>query len=312
MDGTGEPPLPGQPAARATPMPPLFRDRVVIEPAGHEFEPGPSHTPGVPGADTECDGWSTAALTLRWAAVRGDWHRYYHQPRQDQARAAVHRPSGAAVFAVADGVSSAESADVGALDACSAAVAEVLHQLDRGRWPIDAHDVAAAGAGALHHRAAQWLGVADPPADRVAKLLATTLVAGAVRPGPGGVTASLIRIGDSGAWILDRGTGEYRSLFRAKSDDVVLSNSVSSLPHIPRRLDHVTLPLEPRLIMLAGTDGFGDPLGDGTGPVATHFAGRLAPSPPPPLTFAHLLDFSRETYDDDRALLAVWSHPEPA
>ena len=310
LDETSELPRPAGPAARAVPTSPLSWDRIVIESAGHKFEPRPSHTPGVPGPDTECDGWSTAALTLRWAAVRGDWHRYYHQPRQDQARAAVHRPSGATAFAVADGVSSAESAEVGALDACCAALTEVLHQLDRGRWPIDAHDVAAAGSAALHHRAAQWLGVADPPTDRVTKLLATTLVAGAVRPGPGGVTASLMRIGDSGAWILDRGTGEYRSLFRAKTDDVVLSNSVSSLPHIPSQLDHVTFPLEPRLIMLVGTDGFGDPLGDGTGPVGTLFAGQLASSPPPPLAFAHLLDFSRETYDDDRALLAVWSHAE--
>lgn len=286
-------------------------DRIVIGTAGPEFDSRPSHSPGTPGADTECDGWSTTALTLRWAAVRGDWHRYYHQPRQDQVRAAVHRPSGAAAFAVADGVSSAESADVGALDACHAAVTEVLNQLDHRQWPIDACQVAAAGANALRQRAAQWLGVADPPTEQVAKLLATTLVAGAVMPAPGGATASLTRIGDSGAWVLNRDTGEYRSLFHAKSDHVVLSNSVSALPRIPRQPDLVTLPLAQALVLLAGTDGFGDPLGDGTGPVGAFFAGRLAPAPPSLLAFAHTLDFSRETYDDDRALLAVWSHPEP-
>jgi hypothetical protein len=31
--------------------------------------------------------------------------------------------------------------------------------------------------------------------------------------------------------------------------------------------------------------------------------------PPPALAFAHLLDFSRETFDDDRTLVAVWPLP---
>lgn len=285
--------------------------RIVIEPAGHAFEPRPSHAPGIPCADTECDGWSTDAFTLRWAAVRGDWHRYYHQPRQDQARATVHRPSGAVVFAVADGVSSAESADVGALAACSAAVREMLGQLDRDARPVDPGRVAESAASALRQQAAHRLDTTDPSAEQVEKLFATTLVAGAVVPGPDGPSAALVRIGDSCAWILDRGTGEYRALFRPKSDHAVLSNSVTSLPRIPQPLEHVMLPLEPRRILLVGTDGFGDPLGDGMGPVGALFAEHLIPSPPAPLFFAHLLDFSRETYDDDRALLAVWTHPEP-
>lgn len=285
--------------------------RIVIEPAGHAFEPRPSHAPGIPYADTECDGWSTAAFTLRWAAVRGDWHRYYHQPRQDQARATVHRPSGAAVFAVADGVSSAESADVGALEACCAAVQGMLDQLDRDDWPVDPYKVVASAASVLRQRAAHRLGTADPSAERVEKLFATTLVAGAVLPGPSGLSAVLVRIGDSCAWVLDRGTGEYHALFHPKSEHVVMSNSVTPLPRIPQQIEHVMLRLEPRLILLVGTDGFGDPLGDGTGPLGALFAERLIPSAPAPLSFAHLLDFSRETYDDDRALLALWSLQEP-
>lgn len=293
------------------PIPRPPSGRIVIEPAGHAFEPRPSYGPGIPCADTECDGWSTAAFTLRWAAVRGDWHRYYHQPRQDQVRAVVHRPSGAAVFAVADGVSSAELADVGALEACRASVQEMLCQLDRGVWPVDFYKVVESTANALRQQAAHHLGAANPPGEQVEKLLATTLVAGTVLPGPGGPRAALARIGDSCAWVLDRGTGEFRALFHAKSEHVVMSNSVTPLPRIPQRLEEVVLPLEPRLILLAGTDGFGDPLGDGTGPIGALFAEHLVPSPPLPLSFAHLLDFSRETYDDDRALLAVWPHPEP-
>ena len=284
--------------------------RIVIEPAGHAFEPRPSHAPGIPCADTECDGWSTAAFTLRWAAVRGDWHRYYHQPRQDQARATIHRPSGAAVFAVADGVSSAESADVGALEACCAAVLEMLGQLDQGAWPVDPYAVVASAASVLRQRAAQRLGTADPPAEQAERLFATTLVAGAVLPGPGGPSAVLVRIGDSCAWVLDRDTGEYRALFSPKTEQAVMCNAVTPLPRIPEQLEHVMLPLEPELILLVGTDGFGDPLGNGTGPLGALFAEHLISSAPTPLAFAQLLDFSRETYDDDRALLAVWSHGE--
>jgi hypothetical protein len=64
-------------------------------------------------------------------------------------------------------------------------------------------------------------------------------------------------------------------------------------------------PLAHGEVLLIGTDGFGDPLGDGTGPVGAHFAVRLA-RPRPPIAFAHDLDFSRETFDDDRTLLAIW------
>jgi serine/threonine protein phosphatase PrpC len=324
--------------------------RLVIGTAGHAFEARPVHGPGVPGADTECDGWSTDAFTVRWAAVRGDWHRYYHQPRQDQARTAVHQASGAVVFAVADGVSSAETADVGALEACSAAVREILDQMDRGAWPIDLRQVATAAADALRWRAAHWLRTASPPDEAVENLYATTLVAGVILPGrpglsgattasggagsagpsrprhpgkpdrpsqpgesslPAGPTAALVRIGDSCAWVLDRETGQYRALFQPKSDHAVISNAVSALPRVPTEPETALLALDPRLILLVGTDGIGDPLGDGTGEVGTRVAEQLLPAPPRPLAFVHLLDFSRETYDDDRALLAVWTHEGP-
>ncbi|MGH3832079.1 MAG: hypothetical protein ACRDRS_16810 [Pseudonocardiaceae bacterium] len=65
------------------------------------------------------------------------------------------------------------------------------------------------------------------------------------------------------------------------------------------------MPLALGTVLLVGTDGFGDPLGDGSGLVGDLFREVLA-SPPPPLGLAHALDFSRETFDDDRTLLVVW------
>jgi hypothetical protein len=85
----------------------------------------------------------------------------------------------------------------------------------------------------------------------------------------------------------------------------VVSSIVSALPALPARIEPVTVPLTPGTVLLVGTDGFGDPLGDGSGLVGDLFREVLA-SPPPPLGLAHALDFSRETFDDDRTLLAVW------
>ena len=76
----------------------------------------------------------------------------------------------------------------------------------------------------------------------------------------------------------------------------------------PRRRP-TTARLSPTQILLVGTDGFSDPLGDGDGLVGALFARHLT-TPPPPVWLAHVLDFSRETFDDDRTLLAVWPRPD--
>jgi hypothetical protein len=263
--------------------------------------------------DSTCDGWSTDRFALRSASVRGSSHRYYGRPRQDTARAAAHPESGGVVFAVADGVSSATEAEHGATEACRAAVERLLHLLAvGGPGPLDLASVVAHAATRLHELAAWRLQRPDPTTAEVAGLYATTLVAGAVRPTPEGARVELCRIGDSGAWLLDRAEGTYRPLFGAKTDPeaVLVSHAVSPLPLLPDPLEQLTTLLAAPDLLLVGTDGFGDPLGDGDGQVGAHFARALA-APPPPLWFAHLLDFSRETFDDDRTLLALWPEAGP-
>ncbi|MFD0526157.1 protein phosphatase 2C domain-containing protein [Kitasatospora arboriphila] len=171
---------------------------------GLEFEARPPSQYAFDFPDSECEGWSTDRLTLRFASVRGAKHRYYRQPRQDAARAAVHEATGSIVFAVADGVSSAAESHQGAVEACRAAVERILHLLDRSPDRLDGADVAAQAAERLRELARWRLGVAAPQAAEVARLYATTLVAGAVRAAGDALEVELFRIGDSAAWLLDR------------------------------------------------------------------------------------------------------------
>ena len=275
---------------------------------GTGFEPRPPGQYAYDFPDTECDGWSTPDLTVRSASVRGASHRYHRKPRQDAARIARHEATGALVFAVADGVSEAAESQHGALEACRAARERMLLLLSRGGGPLDFDSVAYHAAERLRQLAAWRLGSPNPqPVAVAAGWYATTLVAGVVQPGPDGLNVQAGRIGDSGAWLLDRTTGAYHALFGTKtgSDTGQVSNAVMPLPHMPESVQTVNEHLTPAEVLLVGTAGFGDPLGDGDGQVGALFARHLA-VPPTPLRLAHVLDFSRETFDDDRTLVAVW------
>ncbi|MFQ6198644.1 protein phosphatase 2C domain-containing protein [Streptomyces sp. NPDC000405] len=295
------------PAPPSYPPDPAPWRRIVVGVPETEFEAQPPGQQAYGFPDTECDGWSTTDFTLRFASVRGANHRYHRRPRQDAVQAAVHESTGAIAFAVADGVSGAASSERGAAEACRRALEMTLHRLSQGPKPLDFQGIA--------HHVSEWLGELarrlngrnqDPA--QVARLYATTLVTGAVRPAPGGPVVELCRIGDSGAWLLDRSNDHrYRPLFPSKtgSDTLLVSNEVTALPHVPDSLEQIRERLAPHHALLVGTDGFGDPLGDGDGKVGALFARNLT-EPPTPLWLAHVLDFSRETFDDDRTLLAIW------
>ncbi|MFE9354730.1 protein phosphatase 2C domain-containing protein [Streptomyces olivaceoviridis] len=302
----GGDPAPAQAAPAVAPGPVPWQ-RVTVGTPGPEFEARPPGQYGFDFPDTECDGWSTEALSLRFASVRGAKHRYYRQPRQDAARAAVHEPTGHVVFAVADGVSSAANSELGAVEACRASIEMLLHQLSQDPDGLRFEEVARHAAERLRELAQWRLNGKEPEPSEVASLYATTLVAGVVRARPSGAVTEVCRIGDSGAWVLDPPGSRYQPLFGSKSGShaLVVSNEVTPLPHVPDPLEVTTARLDPGQVLLIGTDGFEDPLGDGDGQVGALFARHLA-TPPLPLWLAHLLDFSRETFDDDRTLLAVW------
>ncbi|MEU8091642.1 protein phosphatase 2C domain-containing protein [Micromonospora chalcea] len=229
---------------------------------------------------------------VRLASVRGYAHRYYGSPRQDDAVVAVHE-SGVLVFAVADGVSAARMSHVGAAGACRASIDAMLAELDRGPARVDWAEVVRAAASAVPDQA-----------------MATTLLCGTARRANNRAQATLVRVGDSNAWRLHE--RQFDSLINTgpAAGDLIVSTSVAALPDVPAGLAPIEVTLGPADVLLVGTDGFGDPLGDGTGLVGNLFADALA-TPPPPLGFAQVLDFSRESFDDDRTLVAVWLSAKP-
>jgi hypothetical protein len=273
----------------------------------------PSRPPAGSGRfpDTVVDGWSSDRFDVRLASIRGYSHRFYGRPRQDAASVAFDEGTGSVVFAVADGVSSARCAERGAELAVRTAVNMIGIALRAGRNGPDWSAVIESISLRLAAEARSPGGDGAAETGRAPADFATTLVAGYARPAVAGGVVTVVQFGDSSAWLLD-GSG-FTRLLGSKSDPgaAVIPSQVAALPAVPETVEPVTATLPDGSVLLVGTDGFGDPLGDGTGLVGGLFRSVLR-TPPPPLGFAHALDFSRETFDDDRTLVAVWAHPPAA
>jgi hypothetical protein len=276
---------------------------VVGQPAA-EFEARPPNA-SVYRPDCLADGWSTSQFTVRVASVRGYEHRFSGKPRQDDAAIAHHPATGAVLFAIADGVSDAPLSHIGSSAACRAAISAMTAALDSPEKEVDWPALVRQAAWQLCEQAKMSLRLPKVDQRLADENMATTLVAGLVLPTPDGPDVQLIQVGDSSAWILNR-QGRFQCLLPTKfrAGQEVISSATAALPRVP--------PVEVRRgilagdeILLVGTDGFGDPLGDGEGAVGRHFANALS-SIPPVLKFANDLDFSRETWDDDRTLFALW------
>ena len=100
---------------------------------------------------------------------------------------------------------------------------------------------------------------------------------------------------------------------KAVSAEGMSSSAVAGLPRVPTDITPVVVEITAGEVLLIGTDGIGDPLGTGDGGVGNLLRGVLTgPGPPSLIEFAHAVDFSRETFDDDRTLVAIWpTKPAP-
>jgi hypothetical protein len=258
--------------------------------------------------DTVIDGWSSEHFHVRAAAVRGAAHRATGVPRQDECAVVLHSGSGTVIAVIADGVSNAELSHLGATVVCRTVVDYLLRVLDLGSGgEVDWPDLLRCAGWSLVEYAARQVAPAmelDP--ERAERLLASTVVVALVRPvGPGQAEARLVRVGDSCAWLLR--ADDWTPLFAPLSGpaDELLPDGVFALPRVPAEITPVTVGLGPGDVLVLGTDGFADPLGDGAGEIGELFAAELA-TPPPLPKLAWLLDFTAGTHDDDRTVLALW------
>lgn len=257
--------------------------------------------------DVVIDGWSTDAVTVRGVSQRGHFHRYNGAPRQDDF-AVHHLPDGRVIALVADGVSGAPQSHIGASTAVRQA-AEWLHSnLGNDVAETDWLALLKSAAWALNERAQTLLGLDAPDPVRAEAELATTLVCAVIEPiAERTLRAHLTSAGDSAAWLLS--AGQFIEILGGKplADSGIASSAVIGLPRIPTEAAYAVVEVAEDDVLLIGTDGIGDPLGGGQGGVGDLFREVLTkPSTPSLIEFAHAVDFSRETFDDDRTLVAVW------
>lgn len=257
--------------------------------------------------DVVVDGWSTDAVTVRGVSQRGHLHRYNGAPRQDDF--AIHRlPDGRVIALVADGVSAAPQSHLGASTAVRQAADWLHSNLGEDLEQIDWLALLKAAAWALTERAQGLLGLDAPDPVRAEEELATTLVCAVIEPaGPQTLRAYLASAGDSAAWLLSGDQFVEIVAGKAMSAVGVTSSAVIGLPRLPAVVTPAVVEIAENDVLLIGTDGIGDPLGSGQGGVGNLFRELLTkPSAPSLIEFAHAVDFSRETFDDDRTLVAVW------
>ena len=281
----------------------LARGPLVIgEPApsfGIRLAAGEAYRP-----DTIADGGTAFGLEVRAASVRGLLKRYTGGPRQDDVCLGLHAPTRTLVAAVADGVSEAPRADLGAALATRQAIAAVVRQLESGAAELDWREVFDQAAWALLEEHRRHTDDPNSGIQGAAEALATTLVVAAVTASEEDTRVELAAAGDSPGLMLS--DGEFRVVVSQPEDgDGLLGGDVQALPRLPRGPYESACVLEPRSVLLLCTDGLALPLADGRNEVGRTLAQELA-RPPDAIDLARLLDFSRATYDDDRSLVAVW------
>ena len=257
--------------------------------------------------DTLIDGWSTDRITVRGASLRGHFHRYNGAPRQDEF--AVHQiRDGRVIAIVADGVSQAAQSHIGASSAVRYAAQWLQSQIPDQAADIDWRGLVKSTAWALVEQAQSLLNLCEPDPAKAEQELATTLVCAVVEPAKSGVlNAHIVGVGDSGAWLLRDGDFIAVTGGKPAGNGGISTSVVSGLPRVPTELEPSVVEFGPRDVLLLGTDGIGDPLGSGQGGVGNLFRELLGGPPPSLYEFAHAVDFSRETFDDDRTLVAVWA-----
>ncbi|MGQ0631643.1 MAG: protein phosphatase 2C domain-containing protein [Sporichthyaceae bacterium] len=270
---------------------------------------------GVP--DTVLDFLSLGPFELRGCATRGWSHRYKGTPRQDFFSVLVNDDY--LIVAVADGVSEGEFSQVAAETAARSACKLVADQLARNGC-VDWVQLAGRASMRIIDEA-EYRQISVPTEespsldDRLRSCLekmSTTLIVGIVNmtPRAEGFPVEIgVVAGDSAAYV------------RRIEEDVLVpvgggkeaGGAITStrVRPLPGRVDPEAnyFFLLPGEALVLGSDGIGDPVGDGTGEVGKEYAARWVS---PPTIDAFLLDVNiyRRSFDDDRTAVGVWVRPD--
>jgi hypothetical protein len=214
---------------------------------------------------------------------------------------------GRLIAVVADGVSAATQSHFGASTAVDFAKKWLNAYAATDTAQTDWMELVKNSAWALAERAQEMFKLEKPDPAKAELELATTLTCAIVEVvEPGLLRAHVVGVGDSGAWLLH--DGEFIPVLGGKtsSEGGISSSAVTALPRVPSELAPIAVEFGASDVLLIGTDGIGDPLGSGQGGVGNLFRELFIDGQPPSLVeFARAVDFSRETFDDDRTLVAV-------
>lgn len=278
---------------------------------------GPARTAFRP--DTVLDGWhEPSGVALLAASVRGEGHRRARITRQDDFAVLYDAELGRVIIAVADGVSAATHSHLGSAAACRYATQWIDGQCKTVPaadipWTALAEQVAwqVKTVGDRLAETADGQSAAQSEADarhRAAALVATTLTCVVLDVHPDGtLRGSGVCIGDSGIHLLSGQDYLEISGLKHADDAGLTSSAVLPLPYFAPDLVHaVEIQVVPGEHLLVGTDGVWDALGAGGGPLGDALSRVLHREQPSMLEFGHIVDFVKESFDDDRTLVAVW------
>lgn len=267
-------------------------------------------------ADTALDFLTVGPMELRACSSRGWSHRYKGTPRQDAYCVLVGEE--VVVIAVADGVSEGEHSQVAADTAARAAVKLVADHVSR-TGVVDWVQLARRVALRIVEEGEYRQIVAGPAADadineRVTACrakMSTTLIVAVVQRHPtheGFATEIGVVAGDSAAYRLTVDDDVLMPVGGGKAQGgPISSTSVHPLPG-PVTPATSTVLLRPGELLVLGTDGIGDPIGDGTNDFGRELAHRWR-EPPPIHEFLLDVNVYRRSFDDDRTAVGIWVRP---
>jgi len=274
--------------------------------------------------DTCLDGGYVEDLLVRAASVRGHSHRfssYGHvsRSREDEYALRTSHDGRWLVAVVADGVSGSDRGALAATTAARVGANSIVSHLDEGGTPDDVPwtSIIERVSGIIIREVRKLLGrdefqgqtVSDDELREMSEVASTTAIGLIIRTKADSdelpyFAANLA--GDSSVWLL--ADGRWHVIIGGKDSGAeVTSNAVNPLPLVAAnpqpRLASGRISQGQAVIVMS--DGLGDPLHDGSGPVGDFLADAWQ-SPPDLHEFGRQLDFYSRSFTDDRTAVAIW------